>query len=166
VFGQFETILPRVEPLLEDCQVKTPSCRVTPICHKKCTAPLFLFAAVVIEVSTLQAAEPNPRIVFNDDAQVLSEAPRKGTSKFVMAWLDRESEAVPFTTLVFLAATPDVCTFDSNAGEVYGDRFGETFGKGGGQRASRDSAPRGRMYSRLSPNTCMPKTNRCSRQFG
>ena len=66
--------------------------------------------------SAAPSAEPAPRVVFNDDAQVLMEAPEQGTAAFVRAWLDRESQAVPFTTFVFLAATPDICTFDSEAG--------------------------------------------------
>ncbi len=76
------------------------------------------------------AAEPIPRVVFNDDAQMLMEAPADGTSRFVRDWLDREAEAVTMTTFVFLAATPDVCTFDSKAGEVYGDRFAPGFSQG------------------------------------
>jgi hypothetical protein len=89
-----------------------------------------LALSTLLHASAARPAEPSPRIVFNDDAQVLTEAPPDGTSEFVKAWLDRESEAVPFTTFVFLAATPDVCTFDSEAGEVYGDRFGAEFQKG------------------------------------
>ena len=69
----------------------------------------------------VQAREP--RVIFNDDAQMLMEAPRDGATKFVKAWLDREIEAVPFSTYVFLAATPDICTYASKAGETYGDRF-------------------------------------------
>ncbi len=80
--------------------------------------------------SVAATAESNPRVVFNDDAQVLMESPEQGTSRFVRSWLDCESEAVPFMTFVFLAATPDVCTFDSKAGEVYGDRFGAEFQEG------------------------------------
>ena len=76
------------------------------------------------------SAESQPRIVFNDDAQVLMEAPRKGTTEFVKAWLDRESKAVPFTTFVFLAATPDLCTYETKEGEVYGRRFGPQFDSG------------------------------------
>ena len=77
------------------------------------------------------AADPGtPRTVFNDDAQVLMEAPLKGTSSFVRSWLDREAAAVPFSTFVFLAATPDICTFDSQAGETYGDRRGSDFAQG------------------------------------
>ena len=94
------------------------------------TKPLtYLAVSVLLFASLARAAEPEWLIVFNDDAQVLSEAPEKGTSAFVRDWLDRESEAVPFTTLVFLAATPDVCTFDSTVGEVYGTRFGPTYDK-------------------------------------
>lgn len=72
-------------------------------------------------------SKPKSRTVFHDDAQVLLEAPEKNTSAYVKAWLDRETEFVPFTTFVFLAATPDVCTYQTNAGEVYGARFGEEF---------------------------------------
>jgi hypothetical protein len=76
------------------------------------------------------AQEREARIVFNDDAQLLSEAPLEGTSQFVRSWLDREIDAVPFSTYVFLAATPDICTFESQAGETYGDRFGPGFSGG------------------------------------
>ncbi|MEO2034713.1 MAG: alpha/beta hydrolase family protein [Planctomycetaceae bacterium] len=70
---------------------------------------------------------------------MLGEAPQKGTSRFVKAWLDKEAEAVPFSTYVFLAATPDICTFDSQAGETYGDRFGPGYSEGwaGGIRSLR-----------------------------
>jgi len=77
-----------------------------------------------------QPGRPKPRVVFNDDAQVLTEAPAEGATAFVRAWLDRELEAVPFSTFVFLAATPDICTFDTQAGEIYGARFGEDYRQG------------------------------------
>jgi hypothetical protein len=76
-------------------------------------------------LSTVAAREP--RVVFNDDAQMLMETPADGATEFVKAWLDREIAAVPFTTYVFLAATPDICTYDSKQGETYGDRFGPEF---------------------------------------
>ncbi len=76
------------------------------------------------------ADKAKPRVVFNDDAQMLAEAPLEGTSEFVKAWLDKEAQAVPFSTYVVLAATPDICTFDSKAGETYGDRFGPGYSKG------------------------------------
>ncbi len=77
-----------------------------------------------------QSGRPKPRVVFNDDAQVLTEAPAEGATAFVREWLDRELEAVPFSTFVFLAATPDICTFDTQAGEIYGARFGEDYRQG------------------------------------
>jgi hypothetical protein len=86
---------------------------------------LFLFST---DIGNVEGREP--RVVFNDDAQMLMETPRSGATKFVKAWLDKEVEAVPFTTFVFLAATPDICTFDSSRGETYGDRFGSDFSKG------------------------------------
>ena len=73
------------------------------------------------------AAEPTARMVFNDDAQVLKEVPTEGAAAFVRSWLDREAAAIPFSTFVFLAATPDICTYDSQAGETYGDRFNAAF---------------------------------------
>ena len=63
------------------------------------------------------------RTVFNDDAQVLQEAPAKNPGPFIRAWLDRESEAVPFSTFVFLATTPDICFYDTKVGEEYGARL-------------------------------------------
>lgn len=91
---------------------------------------LLPLAMIVSIVGASQAEQPQPRVVFNDDAQMLSEAPQEKTSEFVKAWLDKEVEAVPFTTYVFLATTPDICTFDSKAGETYGDRFGPDYAKG------------------------------------
>ena len=35
-----------------------------------------------------------------------------------------------FSTFVFLAATPDLCTYETTAGEVYGDRFSDDFEMG------------------------------------
>ena len=84
-----------------------------------------LTVLVAVMGATLQADERKPRVVFNDDAQMLMEAPAQETSRFVKAWLDKEAAAVPFSTYVFLAATPDICTYDSKAGETYGDRFGK-----------------------------------------
>lgn len=88
-------------------------------------------AVAILEISLnarfMQAREP--RVVFNDDAQMLMETPRDGATAFVKAWLDREIQSVPFTTYVFLAATPDICTYDSQQGETYGDRFDDTFSR-------------------------------------
>ena len=89
-----------------------------------CRAVL-LFLLPVLLASSLFAAEKtrrSPRTVFNDDAQVLREAPAKNPGPFIKAWLDRESAAVPFSTFVFLASTPDVCFYDTKVGEEYGAR--------------------------------------------
>ena len=85
---------------------------------------------IVLAACPSYAEDGNPRVVFNDDAQMLGEAPLKGTSSFVRSWLDKEAKAVPFSTFVFLAATPDLCTFDSKTGETFGDRFGKDYSKG------------------------------------
>lgn len=105
--------------------------------------PFYRHAALVMpqrpnfELGAVRSGEPaqpadrrEPRVVFNDDAQMLSEAPLEGTSDFVKAWLDKEIKAVSFSTYVFLAATPDVCTFDTRVGETYGDRFGPGYSGG------------------------------------
>ena len=84
---------------------------------------------LLLSVATSHLDAREPRVVFNDDAQMLMETPRDGATKFVKAWLDREIEAVPFSTYVFLAATPDICTYDSKQGETYGDRFGKDFSR-------------------------------------
>ncbi len=76
------------------------------------------------------SARHKPRVVFNDDGQVIAEAPAKDTVAFVKDWLDRETAFVPFDTFVFLAATPDICLYDSKAGEPYGARFGPDYNKG------------------------------------
>ena len=55
---------------------------------------------------------------------------RTGTSRFVRDWLDRETAFVPCNTFVFLAATPDVCTYATKVGETFGARFGEDFREG------------------------------------
>ena len=85
---------------------------------------------MLLSVIPAGAADTKPRTVFNDDAQMLQEAPREGTAEYVKTWLDKEANAVPFSTFVFLAATPDICTYASTAGEVYGDRLGDDFEKG------------------------------------
>ena len=92
-----------------------------------CVRIAVVFVAMVAGASL--GEERKSRVVFNDDAQMLGEAPLEGTSEFVKAWLDKEAEAVPFSTYVFLAATPDICTYDSKAGETYGDRFGADYSK-------------------------------------
>ncbi|MDP7275123.1 MAG: M55 family metallopeptidase [Planctomycetaceae bacterium] len=86
-----------------------------------------LAIAAVAPASTA-AAPPRkqPRTVFNDDAQVLAEAPAKDPAPYIKAWLDRESAAVPFSTFVFLACTPDICFYDTKAGEEYGARLKTT----------------------------------------
>ena len=76
---------------------------------------------------TLATAQRTARTVFNDDAQVLMETPAKDAKKFVQQWLDREIAAVQFSTFVFLAATPDICTYDTQVGETYGDRLGPDY---------------------------------------
>ena len=86
-----------------------------------------VFCMLVLSCGLGYAEDGKRRMVFNDDAQVLAEAPTTGTSAFVRNWLDRESKAVPFTTFVFLAACPDICTYDTKVGEVYGERFGPEF---------------------------------------
>ncbi|REJ95222.1 MAG: hypothetical protein DWQ34_06755 [Planctomycetota bacterium] len=91
---------------------------------------LWVLAIVIAALNRADAQDHPARIVFNDDAQVLSESPLQGTSQFVRSWLDREIEAVPFSTFVFLAATPDICTYDSQAGETCGDRFGPEYSGG------------------------------------
>jgi len=84
----------------------------------------------VLTTGVLPAEDQTPRVIFNDDAQMLMETPPQGASQFVRDWLDREVKAVPFSTFVFLAATPDLCTYETRAGEVYSDRFGSEFSKG------------------------------------
>lgn len=101
-------------------------------CMTSCAQVVFWSVLVIgsLVAAPLPAGETQPRVVFNDDAQMLMEAPRDGTSAFVEAWLDKEASAVPFSTFVFLAAMPDLCTYDSEVGETYGDRFGPGFTKG------------------------------------
>jgi D-amino peptidase len=92
--------------------------------------PGIAIAMIVLATGPSRAEEPKPRIVFNDDAQMLSETPQTGATEFVKKWLDNEAAAVPFSTYVFLAATPDICTYDGKAGETYGDRFGPGYSTG------------------------------------
>ena len=90
-----------------------------------------LFISASLCAGLAQAEERRtPRTVFNDDAQMLMEAPADGATAFVENWLDKELAAVPFSTYVFLAATPDICTYETKAGEVYGDRLGDKFNSG------------------------------------
>ena len=73
------------------------------------------------------AADPSkrqPRTVFNDDAQVLREAPGQRTrlpsSRHGSTGNRRPCRV---STFVFLAAsTPDICFYDTKAGEEYGAR--------------------------------------------
>ena len=46
-----------------------------------------LIASVAVASGALQADERQPRIVFNDDAQMLMETPAEGTTEFVKQWL-------------------------------------------------------------------------------
>ena len=89
-----------------------------------------LFLCCCPFLAAQQPGRAEPRVVFNDDAQVLTEAPEEGATAFVREWLDRELAAVQFSTYVFLASTPDICTYDTQAGEIYGGRFGEDYRQG------------------------------------
>jgi hypothetical protein len=91
---------------------------------------VLILLTCLLALPTLATAQPTPRTVFNDDAQVLKETPAKGATKFVEQWLDREVAAVKFSTFVFLATTPDLCTYDTRVGETYGDRFGPDYREG------------------------------------
>ena len=87
--------------------------------------PLMSWSVVCLALlaSVADAAEKRmARSVFNDDGQVLAEAPGENASAFIKAWLDRESKAVPFTTFVYLACMPDICFYDTKVGELYGAR--------------------------------------------
>ena len=79
---------------------------------------LLAFLTPVVDAAEKRVA----RSVFNDDGQVLAEAPGENAAAFIKAWLDRESKAVPFTTFVYLACMPDICFYDTKAGELYGAR--------------------------------------------
>ena len=71
-----------------------------------------LLTAVIFLATSNYALARKPRTVFNDDAQFLFEMENvEDPIGFVKAWLDREMKAIPFSTFVFLAATPDVCTY-------------------------------------------------------
>ena len=89
-----------------------------------------LIGCVAVATGALYADERQPRIVFNDDAQMLTEIPAQGATEFVKKWLDKEAAAVPFSTYVFLAAMPDICTYESKAGETYADRLGPEYPHG------------------------------------
>ena len=88
------------------------------------TMAALAFMVMGLSVGSVAADPPQrvPRTVFNDDAQVLREAPGENPAPFIKAWLDRESAAVPFSTFVFLASTPDICFYNTKAGEEYGAR--------------------------------------------
>jgi len=87
---------------------------------------LLLLAGYVSSLASLKGEE-NRRIVFNDDAQSLMEAPAQGTERFLRDFLAREVSAAPITTFTYLAALPDMCFYDTKVGEVYGDRLGVGF---------------------------------------
>ena len=94
--------------------------------------PVVFLVITMLSSTRIVAAEDHKtsRIIFNDDAQVLSEAPLEETSAFVRGWLDREVAHVPFTTFVFLAATPDICTYQTKVGETFGGRFPQPLNTG------------------------------------
>ena len=72
-------------------------------------------------------AETKRRIVYNDDAQGLMEAPAQGTEKFIRDFLRREVSQTPITTFTYQVALPDICLYETKVGEVYGDRLGAGF---------------------------------------
>lgn len=65
--------------------------------------------------------------IFDDDGQVISEAPENNPIPFIKNWLDQESNFVPFKTFAFMAASPDICFYETKVGEQYGKRFGDDF---------------------------------------
>ncbi len=70
-------------------------------------------------------APVRPRTAYAADTQSMYEAPATGTADFLREWVTRETSHVPITTYVQDAALPDICLYDSKAGEVYGERFGD-----------------------------------------
>ena len=106
------------------------------ICRSKIMVKLLslinLFVVIILHGFLLCPLESysqtsNHRIILNDDGQVIAEAPEDNPIPFIKSWLDRESDFVPFTTFVFLAATPDICLYNTKVGEQYGERFGSNF---------------------------------------
>ncbi|MBI2498071.1 MAG: hypothetical protein HYV75_09265, partial [Opitutae bacterium] len=90
--------------------------------------PVRTFIAGVAGGCALISAAPAPagsRITYNADFQALYEAPVPGTSAFLREWARREVSRVPITTYVQDAALPDLCFYESKAGEIFGDRFGD-----------------------------------------
>ena len=101
--------------------------RLVALCENRMTRSFPLMSWSVVCLALLgpvaDAAEKRvARSVFNDDGQVLAEAPGENAAAFIKAWLDRESKAVPFTTFVYLACMPDICFYDTKVGELYGAR--------------------------------------------
>jgi len=86
---------------------------------------LAVCAVAICQVGYGEATEAKSghRLVYHDDAQSLAEAPAADTEAFLREFLHREVSLAPITTFCYLAATPDVCVYDSKAGEVYGDRL-------------------------------------------
>ncbi|MBO13186.1 MAG: hypothetical protein CMJ68_20830, partial [Planctomycetaceae bacterium] len=61
--------------------------------HMTRSFPIISWSVVFLAVLTpaVDAAEKRvARSVFNDDGQVLAEAPGENTAAFIKAWLDRE----------------------------------------------------------------------------
>jgi len=78
-------------------------------------------------VGAARAAAPPPnewkRVVFHDDAQSLREAADAADPEpFLRQFIRREIDDVPITTFCYIAALPDVCLYDTKAGEVRGAR--------------------------------------------
>ena len=63
------------------------------------------------------------RTVYHDDSQSLYEAPARETSAFLRDFIKLEVSHVPITTFCYMVATPDICLYETQVGEVYGDRL-------------------------------------------
>ncbi|MBI5769078.1 MAG: hypothetical protein HZA93_14885 [Verrucomicrobia bacterium] len=88
-----------------------------------------LAPALLLSGCALVAAPERGRTAYAADTQSLYEAPATGTVSFLREWVTRETTHVPITTYVQDAALPDICLYDSKAGEVYGERFGDDLSK-------------------------------------
>ena len=64
-------------------------------------------------------------VLYNDDGQGIGEWETGDPRTFLREWVDQICDHVPIDTYTFLAACPDICFYQTNAGEVADTRFEE-----------------------------------------
>ena len=66
------------------------------------------------------------RIIYNEDGQGVHDSNPGSAKQDLEAWVDKVFKHFPVDTYAWCVASPDVCTFNTKAGEVVGSRFEES----------------------------------------